>query len=106
MQTITATLLENSSYKHFICEVCISFRCQPAYLLLCCEESRACSAEKANLAELREDDAHIQIQQAEGADDYEGGIEEEPYDSIAGGLRLIILVVWRCHCCIHCTCKL
>ncbi len=74
------------------------------HLLLCGEEGRACSAEQADLTELREDDSHIQVEQAEGTDDNEGGVEEEPKDAIAGGLWLIILVAWCSHCCIHGSC--
>lgn len=75
-----------------------------SHLLLCGEEGRACSAEQADLAELREDDSYIQVQQAEGTDDNEGGVEKKPKDAIAGGLWLIILIVWCSHCCIHGSC--
>ena len=74
------------------------------HLLLCGEEGRACSAEQADLTELREDDSYIQVQQAEGTDDNEGGVEKKPKNAIAGGLWLIILIIWCSHCCIHGSC--
>ena len=76
-----------------------------ANLLFGGKESRASCAEQPNLAELREDDSHIQVEQAESADDNEGSIEQEANDTIAGGLWLVILAIWRCHCCIHCSCN-
>ncbi len=75
-----------------------------SHLLLCGEEGRACSAEQADLTELREYDSYIQVEQAEGTDDNEGGVEEKPNDAIAGGLWLIILIAWCSHCCIHGSC--
>ena len=75
-----------------------------ADLLFGGEEGRAGSAEQADLAELREDDSHVQVEQAEAADDNEGAIEHEADDSIAGWPGLLVLLPRSCHRRVHGSC--
>lgn len=83
----------------------LTMRVEPANLLFGGEESRPSCAQQPDLAELRKDDSHVQVEQAEGADDYESSVEQEADNAIAGGPWLVVLAVWRRHCCIHRSCK-